>query len=160
MANVNPIPPGYHTVTPHLVVRDCAKAIEFYGRAFGAKEAMRVPAPDGRSIWHAELRFGDSAMFMNDEMPGMGAPAPAAERPSPASFWIYAPDCDAAYQRAVDAGAKGMRPPEDAFWGDRVATVADPFGYVWTFATHVKDMTEDEMRRAGEEFARKMSGKR
>jgi PhnB protein len=142
------------TLIPSLTFRDTAKAIEFYRRALGAEELARVSAPDGKAIWHAELRIGDSYFFLADEMPGMGAPAPSAEKPVPVTFWVGVPDCDAAYKRAVDAGAKGTMPPADMFWGDRAAWVADPFGYVWTFAHHVKDMTEDEIRRASEEFAR------
>jgi uncharacterized glyoxalase superfamily protein PhnB len=156
MATANPIPQGMHTLTPNLVVRDCAKAIEFYVRALGAKELARMPAPDGKSIWHAELRIGDSVVFMNDEMPGMGRPAPTKDDPVPVTMWLYVPDCDASYQRAVQAGATPTMPPADMFWGDRCAAVADPYGYHWSFATHQKDLTVEEMRRAGEEFARTM----
>jgi uncharacterized glyoxalase superfamily protein PhnB len=145
-----------HTLTPNLVVRDCAKAIEFYKRALGAQELSRMPAPDGKSIWHAELRIGDSTIFLNDEMPGMGHGAPTAESPVPVTMWLYVPDCDQAFRRAVDAGAKSTMEPADMFWGDRCAGVADPFGYVWSFATHQKDLTDEEMRRAGEQFARSM----
>ncbi len=154
MAGVNPIPQGMHTLTPNLVHHDCAKAIDFYKRAFGAQEVTRFPAPDGKKIWHAELRIGDSIFYMNDEM--MGASAPSAEHPAPVTMWLYVKDTDAAYRKACDAGAKSTMQPEDMFWGDRCAGVADPFGYVWSFATHVKDLTQEEMRRAGEEFARKM----
>lgn len=156
MAAARPIPQGMHTVTPNLVIRDCAKAIEFYKRALGAQEVARMPAPDGKSIWHAELRIGDSVVFMNDEMPGMGRPAPTAESPVPVTMWLYVTDCDAAFQRAVQAGAKETMAPADMFWGDRCAAVADPYGYLWSFATHQKDMTAEEMKRAGEEFARSM----
>ncbi len=160
MAGVNPIPQGMHTLTPNLVMRDCAKAIEFYKRALGAQEVSRMPAPDGKSIWHAELRIGDSIIFMNDEMPGMGRTAPTADAPVPVTMWLYVPDCDAAFRRAVDAGAKSTMEPADMFWGDRCAGVADPFGYVWSFATHQKDMTDAELRRGGEEFARSMQAQR
>jgi uncharacterized glyoxalase superfamily protein PhnB len=145
-----------HTLTPNLVLRECSKAIEFYKSAFGAEERARFPAPDGRSIWHAELRIGDSIFFLNDEMPGMGKTAPSAEKPSPVTLWLYVPDCDAAFQRAVGAGGRVMMKPADMFWGDRCAGVADPFGYVWSFATHVRDMTMDDMKRGAEEFARSM----
>jgi uncharacterized glyoxalase superfamily protein PhnB len=145
-----------HTLTPNLVLREAAKAIEFYKRALGAQEVMRMPAPDGKTIWHAELRIGDSIFFLNDEMPGMGRSAPTAAEPVPVTMWLYVPDCDAAFKRAVDAGAKATMPPADMFWGDRCSGVADPYGYLWSFATHQKDMTEEEMRRAGEEFARQM----
>jgi uncharacterized glyoxalase superfamily protein PhnB len=156
MARVNPIPQGMHTLTPNLVLRDCASAIEFYKKALGAQEISRMPAPDGKSIWHAELRIGDSVFFLNDEMPGMGRTAPTASSPLPVTMWLYVPDCDAAYKRATGAGAKSTMEPADMFWGDRCGSVADPFGYLWSFATHQKDMTESEMRRAGEEFARTM----
>jgi uncharacterized glyoxalase superfamily protein PhnB len=157
MASVNPIPRGMHTVTPNLTVRDCAKAIDFYKKALGAQEVARMNAPDGKSVWHAELKIGDSIVFMNDEMPGMGRPAPQASNPVPVTMWLYVADCDAAFDRAVKAGAKAVEPPTDMFWGDRCAGVADPYGYLWSFATHQKDLTEEEMRRAGAEFARKMS---
>jgi PhnB protein len=156
MAGVNPIPQRVHTLTPNLVLRDCTKAIDFYKRALGAQEVSRMPAPDGKHIWHAELRIGDSTFFMNDEMPGMGRGAPSAEAPVPITMWLYVPDCDEAFRRAVNAGAKSTMDPEDMFWGDRCASVADPFGYLWSFATHQKDLTAEEVRRAGEEFARSM----
>jgi len=156
MAAVKPIPEGMHTLTPNLVLRDCAKAIEFYKKALGAKELSRMDAPGGKGIWHAELRIGDSTVFMNDEMPGMGRPAPRASEPVPVTMWLYVKDCDAAFRRAVEAGAKGTMDPADMFWGDRCASVADPYGYLWSFATHQKDLTDAEMKRAGEEFARTM----
>jgi uncharacterized glyoxalase superfamily protein PhnB len=154
MAGVKPIPQGMHTVTPNLVLRDCAKAIDFYKKALGAQEVSRFTAPDGKSVWHAELRIGDSFVFLQDEMPGMSRPAPTASEPSPVTMWLYVEDADRAYKQAVDAGAQSLMPPADMFWGDRCGGVADPFGYNWSFATHKKDMTVDEMKRAGEEFAR------
>jgi uncharacterized glyoxalase superfamily protein PhnB len=157
MASVSPIPKGMHTLTPNLVLRDCNRAIEFYKRALGAEEISRMPAPDGNGIWHAELRIGDSVFFLNDEMPGMGRAAPTAADPLPVTMWLYVKDCDAAYQRAVAAGARSTMAPADMFWGDRCGGVADPFGYFWSFATHQRDMTDAEMRRAGEEFARTMA---
>ena len=157
MATVNPIPKGMHTLTPGLVLRDCGKAIDFYKKALGAQEVTRMMAPDGKSVWHAELRIGDSVLYLGDEMPGMGRPAPTATSPSPVALWLYVEDCDAAHRRALGAGAKSTMEPADMFWGDRCSGVADPFGYLWSFATHQKDMTESEMRRAGEEFARSMA---
>jgi uncharacterized glyoxalase superfamily protein PhnB len=145
-----------HTVTPNLVLRDCAKAIDFYKKALGAQEVSRMTAPDGKSIWHAELRIGDSVVFLQDEMPGMSRPPPTTAEPSPVTLWLYVQDADRAYKQAVDAGAKSLMEPADMFWGDRCGGVADPFGYTWSFATHKKDMTVDEMKRAGEEFARQM----
>jgi uncharacterized glyoxalase superfamily protein PhnB len=157
MAQVKPIPQGMHTLTPNLVLHECAKAIEFYKRALGAKEISRMPAPDGKSIWHAELRIGDSVFFMNDEMPGMGRAAPSPESPAQVTLWLYVEDCDVAFQRAVAAGGKECAAPEDMFWGDRCASITDPYGYVWSFATHQKDLTEEEMRRGAAEFARSMA---
>ena len=157
MASVNPIPKGMHTLTPNLVLRDCARAIDFYKRALGAEEVTRMPAPDGKSIWHAELRIGDSVFFLNDEMPGAPVHAPTAADPLPLTMWLYVKDCDAAYKRALGAGARMNMVPADMFWGDRCAAVADPFGYIWSFATRQKELTDAEMRRAGEEFARTMA---
>jgi PhnB protein len=154
---VKPIPAGMRTVMPNMVIAGCAKAIDFYKRALGAEELDRYMAPDGKSVWHAALKIGDSVVFMSDEMPGMTGPAPGPGRPSPVRMWLYAKDCDTAYKRALDAGAKGKVPPEDMFWGDRCGMVTDPFGYEWTIATRVKDLTKEEMQRAGEEFARKMA---
>ncbi len=157
MAGVNPIPQGAHTVTPNLVVRGAAKAIEFYEKALGAQEVMRMPAPDGKTIWHAQLKVGDSTIYLNDEMPGMGRPAPDASAPAPVTIWLWVQDCDAAYRRATEAGARSTMAPADMFWGDRCASVADPFGYLWSFATHQKDLSEAEVKRAGEAFARSLA---
>lgn len=155
MAQVNPIPQGLHTVTPNLVIRDCAKAIDFYKRALDAQEVRRSLSPDGKRVWHCELKIGDSTIFVNDEMGGVTAPSASA--PSPFTLWLYVKDCDEAYRRAVSAGATGANPPTDMFWGDRCANVKDPFGYQWAFATHQKDLTDEEMKRGGEEFARQMA---
>ncbi len=154
---VNPIPKDMHTVTPNLVIAGCGQAIDFYKRALGAEELDRFMSPDGKSVWHASLKIGNSVVFLNDEMEGMTGPAPGPGRPSPVRLWLYVPDCDAAFQRAVSAGAKARRQPEDMFWGDRTGAIADPYGYEWEFATRVKEMSRDEMRRAGEEFASRMA---
>jgi PhnB protein len=156
MANVNPIPRGMHSLTPSLVLRECSKAIDFYKRALGAEEIARMPAPDGKSVWHAELKIGDSVFFVNDAMPGMSRPPPTAEDPAPVTMWLYVTDADAAHRKAVEAGARSTMEPVDMFWGDRCAGVADPYGYLWSFATHQKDLTPQEVRKAGEEFARSM----
>ena len=156
---VNTVPKDLHAVTPALTIRECGKAIEFYKHALGAELLALAPAPDGRSVWHAAMRIGNSVVFMNDEMPGMTGQPPSPAAPAPVGFWVYGPDCDAAFRRATAAGATVKMPPSDMFWGDRTGTVVDPFGYMWTFATHVKDMTEAEMKQAGEEFARRMAGK-
>jgi len=160
MATVKPIPDGMHTVTPSLVIANCGKALEFYKEALGAEIRMNMPAPDGKSVWHAEFKVGDSVIFCNDEMPGMSPRPPSASAPAPVGFWVYVKDCDAAYARAVKAGCSSWMPPSDMFWGDRTGSVKDPFGYAWTFATHVKDMTEAEMAKAGQEFAAQMAAKK
>jgi PhnB protein len=157
MAKVNPIPKGLHTLTPNLTISNCGKAIDFYERALGAKVVRLAPAPDGRSVWHAELRVGTSSFFVNDEMPGMSPAPPTPERRSPVRMWVYVTDCDAAFNRAVAAGATPSGPPTDMFWGDRCAMICDPYGFEWTFATRIKEMSEEEMRLAGEEFARRMA---
>jgi uncharacterized glyoxalase superfamily protein PhnB len=145
------------TLTPGLVLRDGVKAIEFYKKALGAKEVTRMMASDGESLWHAELRIGDSVVYLEDEMPGMSRPAPTGSDPSPVTLWLHVEGCDAAYRRAIDAGAKSTMEPADMFWGDGCSGVADPYGDLWSFAPHQKDMTEAGMRRAGEEFARSMA---
>ena len=150
---VQPIPKGFHSVTPNLVVRDCSAAIDFYKKVFGAKELSRMPTPDGRAIWHAELRIGDSIVFVNDATPGMEAMLPTPERPAPTSLWIYAKDADEKFDRAVKAGCGAVMPMMDMFWGDRSGTVKDPYGYLWGISKHVKDMTPKQMREAGKAFA-------
>ncbi len=152
MAGTSPIPRGMHTITPNLVFRDCAAAIEFYRRALGAQEVTRMPAPDGKGIWHAELRIGDSVVFVNDESPAAGHRAPSPGEPAPVTIWLYVPDCDEAFRRAVDAGARSTMQPEEMFWGDRCAGITDPFGYHWAFATHLKDLSTEEVQRASQEF--------
>ncbi len=159
MAKPSPIPEGAHTVTASMTHTDCARAIDFYKRALGAEELMRMPSPDGKRVWHAEIRVGDSIMFLADEMPNMPSKAPSADRPSPVAFWVWVADCDAAHRRAVESGARSTAAPTEMFWGDRTGGIADPFGYSWTFATHVKDLTREEMARGADEFARKMGMK-
>jgi len=124
---VSAIPEGTHTVTPHLVVRNGARAIEFYCDAFGAIEIYRMPAPDG-SLVHAELQVGDSRIYLADETPAMGAKSPKAYKGTPVTIHLYVEDVDAAFERAVRAGASVVRPVEDQFWGDRYGQVEDPFG--------------------------------
>jgi uncharacterized glyoxalase superfamily protein PhnB len=153
MAQAKPIPDGYHAIIPQLVVSDAAKAIAWYVKAFGAKEASRMAMPNGK-IMHAEVRIGDSVFFLMDEMPGMGPPAPSPDRPSAASIMLYVNDCDGTYATAVREGARTLMPVADQFWGDRGGMLLDPFGYPWFIGTHVKDMTVEEQRRAGEEWMR------
>jgi PhnB protein len=159
MSTVKPIPDGVSSVIANLTIKNCTKALEWYQRALGAELVMTTPAPDGKSVWHAEMRIGTSTVYANDEMPGMGCDAPSPEKRSSVGFWLWVVDCDAGFKRAVDAGATPAMPPADMFWGDRTGTVLDPFGYTWTFSTHVKDMTMEEMRQAGEAFAKQMGMK-
>ena len=146
--SVRPIPEGYHTLTPTLVVNGAAEAIEFYKRAFGAVELFRMPAPDGQKLWHAELQIGDSRIMLSDEFPEMcGTVAPTTLGGSSVGVHLYVEDADATVQRAVDAGATVKMPLTDMFWGDRFGGILDPFGHQWTIATHVEDVSEEELAR-------------
>jgi PhnB protein len=152
---VKPIPDGFHTVTPYLSVKGAAQAIEFYKRAFGAQERCRLPGPDGKSVGHAEIVLGNSILMMADEMPGCGNYSPETLKGSPVNFAVYVEDADAAFKRAVDAGATVTRPLADQFYGDRTGTVKDPFGHQWTLMTHKEDVSPEEMkRRLPEVYAR------
>lgn len=142
--SVKPIPDGYHSITPYLIVRDGAAALAFYAQAFGAKERMRMPRPDGK-VAHAEIVIGDSCVMVADEHPEMGAVGPAAESGWSVGLCLYVEDCDAVFNRAVAAGAKVVRPLEDQFYGDRSGTVEDPFGHKWTISTHKEDLTPEEV---------------
>ena len=141
---VQPIPEGYHNITPYLAVDDAEKAIEFYKDAFGAEEVLQMPGPDGK-IAHAELQIGDSKLMLSDPFPQSNV-RPPAERGGPtASVFLYVDDVDAVFDQATHAGATVTSPLEDMFWGDRFGTVTDPFGHVWSLATHKEDLTEEEM---------------
>jgi PhnB protein len=141
-----PIPDGYHTATPYLIVNDAAGAIEFYKRAFGATEVMRMAQPNGK-IGHAEIKIGDSPIMLADESPEMGARGPKSFGGSPVSILLYVEDVDTTFSRAVAAGAKVQRPVADQFYGDRTGGVEDPFGHVWYIATHTEDVSPEEMRK-------------
>lgn len=143
---VKPIPDGYHTVTPYLCVGDGPAAIEFYKRALGAQELFRMPTPDGKNIAHAELQVGDSRVMLAGEFPEMNFRSPKSLGGSPVMLHLYVDDCDAWFKRAVDAGAKSVREPENQFYGDRGGQVEDPFGHGWYFSTHVEDVSDEEMR--------------
>ena len=142
---VKPIPDGYHSVTPYLIVRGGAEAIEFYKKAFGASELFRMPAPDGR-IGHAEIKIGDSPIMLADEFAEMGYKGPQSLGGSPVSLMIYVDDVDTIYQQAVAAGATIKEALQDKFYGDRMGTVVDPFGHVWHVATHTEDVSPEEMQ--------------
>lgn len=140
---VNPIPEGSRSVTPHLIVDDGEKAIEFYTKAFGAKELFRVPSPGG--IAHAELQIGDSRIYLCHEFPKMGAKSPKAYGGSPVSIHLYVEDVDTAFKRAIDAGCEQTMALSDMFWGDRYGKVKDPFGHTWSLATHIEDVPPEEL---------------
>src|SRR4051812_19156734 len=148
---VKPIPDGYHTVTPYLIVQDAARALDFYKEAFGATESCRMAGPGGK-VMHAEIKIGDSSIMMADEFPEMNARSPQSYGGTPVSLALYVEDVDARVGRAVAAGAQVLRPVADQFYGDRAGTVQDPFGHVWTIATHTEDVSLEEMRRRSEAF--------
>ena len=144
----SPVPPGMENLIPHLVCDPCSEAIEFYKKAFGAEEIQRMPAPDGR-IMHAAIRIGNSFVFLVDDFPefcGGKSQSPKALKGTPVTMHHYVENCDAAIKRAQNAGATVLMPAQDMFWGDRYGVVTDPFGHKWSFATHIKDLTPDEMR--------------
>ena len=148
---VKPIPQGYHTVTPYLIVKDAARAIDFYKKAFGATEVMRMAAPGGK-VGHAEIKVGDSPVMLADEFPEMGFRGPQSLGGSPVSLLLYVEDVDARFRQALAAGATVLKPVKDQFYGDRSGTLTDPFGHVWTIATHKEDVSPEEMHRRAEAF--------
>lgn len=151
MGKINPIPEGYHTITPYLCIKGAADALEFYKKAFGAEERCRMPGADGKSVMHAEIKIGDSLVMLSDECPGMGGNSPATLGGTTGSLNIYVNDVDAAFNRAVAAGASAIMPPANMFWGDRFCKIRDPFGHEWSIATHVEDVPPQEMpQRAAE----------
>jgi PhnB protein len=145
------IPDGYHSVTPYLIITGAAEAIEFYKRAFGATELMRMAGPDGK-IGHAEIRIGDSTVMLADEHPATGYRSPKSLGGAGVSLMVYVERVDEVFKRAVGSGAKELQPLKDQFYGDRSGTLQDPFGHTWTVATHVEDVPPDEMRRRAENF--------
>ncbi len=153
--SVKPIPEGYHSVTPYLVVDDAEAALDFYKRAFGATEVLRLPMGD--RIGHAEIRIGDSHVMLADEFPEMDKLGPKSRGGATASLMIYLEDVDTAFSRAIAAGATQERPVEDQFYGDRSGTIVDPFGHSWTLSTHVEDVPEDEIQRRMAAFAQSMT---
>lgn len=154
--SVKPIPEGYHTLTPYLTVRDAARAIEFYKQAFGAQERGVMKAPDGK-VMHAELKIGDSIIMLADEFPERGVLSPQSSGGAGMGLHIYLEGVDAAFDRAVKAGAQVEMPVTDQFWGDRYGKLKDPFGHKWSIATHTKDMSADEMKRNMDEAMKKMA---
>ena len=149
--SIQPIPPGHEHLIPHLVCDACADAIEFYKRAFGAEEAHRMLEPDGKRIMHAALRIGSSIFFVNDDFPetcGGQSQTPKGLNGTPVVLHRYVENCDAAVERAQKAGATVLMPPTDMFWGDRYAMLTDPYGHKWSLATHIKDLTPNQMQAA------------
>ena len=148
---VSPVPPGMHTITPHLVIRGATEAIAFYQKAFGAREIMRMAGFDGQGIGHAELQIGDSVLFLADEFPGMPSASPKKLNGTTVSIHLYVDDADAWFNRAVAAGAKVSMPLMNMFWGDRFGKVTDPFGHDWSIAQHIEDVSPEECsKRAAE----------
>lgn len=159
MANTaQPIPDGFRTVTPHMTVKDGAAAIEFYKKAFGAEEIMRMPGPDGKGVMHAEIKIGDSIIMLNDEFPGHGPKAPTSLNGTSCTIHLYVTDVDAAFNKAVAAGAQPAMPVQDMFWGDRYGGVTDPFGHRWSVATHKEDVTPEECGKRAAQFFANLGG--
>lgn len=154
-----PVPEGYGTVTASLIVRDAANAIEFYKNAFGAQELYRFLGPDGKSIMHAELIIGNSRVMLSEEAPQMNCKSPQSIGGTAIYLYMYVDDADSIFKKAVAAGATPTMPLMDAFWGDRFAQVQDPHGHIWGIATHKKDMSLDEINKAGQEFFKQMQQK-
>ena len=154
--SVKPIPEGYPTVIPYLAVDDASAAIDFYKRAFGANERVRMPMPDGK-VMHAELEVGDSLVMLSDPFPQSEYKTPKDAGATTIGIFLYTEDVDATHKRAVEAGATSTQEPEDMFWGDRFARVTDPFGHSWQMATHVEDVSPEEMERRGQEAMAAMS---
>ena len=151
-----PVPEGYNTVSPYLAVEDATEAIDFYTRAFGAKERTRMPGPDGK-IAHAELQIGNSIVMLSDPFPQSTAKPPSDLGGTTTGLFLYVEDVDAVYKQAVDAGATSTMEPSDMFWGDRFGSVLDPFGHSWQIATHVEDLTPEEIGRRSEEWMASMA---
>jgi PhnB protein len=152
MATVNPIPDGYRRVTPYLIVSGASDAIDLYTKLFGATERMRMPMPDGK-VGHAELELGDSVIMLADEFPDMGIKSPTSIGGSPVNIHVYVEDVDATFDAAVTAGAEVLQPLENKFYGDRSAQVRDPFGHIWSIASHVEDVPPDEMEKRAQAAA-------
>jgi len=149
------IPDGFYTVTPHLVVKNAGQALEFYKKAFGAEEILRMPGPGGM-IMHAEVKIGNSHVMLNDEMPDYGAVGPQTIGGTPVTLHLYVNDVDSFFKRAIQAGAKEEMPVTDMFWGDRYGKLVDPFGHKWSVATHKEDVSPEEMNsRMAKEFGGK-----
>jgi PhnB protein len=144
-SSTKPIPDGFNTLTPHLVVKGAAKAIEFYKKAFGAEEMKRMPGPDGKSLIHADLKIGNSRLLLVDEFPEMDCRSPQSIGGSPVTIHMFVKDVDATFERALAAGGEVRMPLADQFWGDRYGVLKDPFGHIWSIATHKEDLTPQQI---------------
>jgi PhnB protein len=157
---VSPVPEDFRTITPHIVVRGVASAVDFYGRAFGARELLRHEGPDGQSIMHCEMLLGDSRFFLVDENSEWGAASPLALGGTAVTLHLYVREVDAAYERAIGAGVKVLMPLQDCFWGDRYALVEDPFGHRWSMASRIEDLSPGELGRRSREWNESGAGAR
>ena len=155
-SHAKPIPQGYRSVTPYLTLNDAGRALEFYKRAFGAQEIMRMDGPNGK-IGHAEIKIGDSMIMLGDEMPGSGAQSPQSLGGTTGGVFLYVEDVDKTFNQAVAAGAKAESQPTDMFWGDRYGRLKDPFGHSWSVATHKEDVAPAEMAKRMKEATAKMA---
>lgn len=153
---VKPIPEGFHTATICLTVKDSVAAIDFYKKAFDAQELFRMPGPDGKTTMHAEVKIGDSIIMLNDEFPKMNCLSPQSRGGASSGVYLYVQDVDATLKKAQEIGGKVIMPAADMFWGDRMGNVEDPFGHIWTIATHVKDLNPDEIAQSGKEAMKSM----
>lgn len=153
---VKPIPEGYHSVTPYLIIKGAAEALEYYKRALGAKELMRID--HGGKLGHAEIMLGDSHVMLADEFPEMGAVSPQTLGGTPVGICLYVPNVDAVFAQAVAAGAKVERPVQDQFYGDRSGTIIDPYGHKWTISTHIEDLTPEQIDARMAEWSKKQAG--
>lgn len=154
MMAVKPVPAGYHTATPYLVCKGADQAIEFYKKAFGATELLRMPGPDGK-VMHAEIKIGDSPIMLGEEVPEMGFRCPQTLGGSPVGIMLYVEDVDGLFEQAIEAGGKQQRPIVDQFYGDRSGTLEDPFGHIWTIATHKEDLSPEQINARFEEMMKR-----
>ena len=157
MSKIKKIPDGYHAITPSLIVKDGIKAIDYYKKVFDAKDKGTMMTPDGKSVAHAELEIGDSKIMLSDEFPEMNCLSPASIGGSSISLYLYVEDVDKTFNLAVSEGASVLYPVADQFWGDRHGSIKDPFGHIWSISTHVKDLAEEEIKKAAAEAFSKMS---
>ena len=153
---LDPVPPGFHTVTPYMTIKNCAEAIAFYEKAFGAEVIRRQDMPSGL-VMHATIKIGDSMVMMNDEFPEQGVLGPGADQRSPISVHLYVTDADAAFKKAIECGCTEVAPLMDCFWGERMGKVEDPFGFQWGISTQTEELTAEEVQKRGAEWMKQMA---